>query len=174
MDRYTTRYWYLDRCLGGNMALTVANMVTRVKRIGPIYHDGYGTSGCYHREDELSCLLDVFPFQEKYQTATLSSGDYKIATPDNLQFRRTCPLEEWDEYDVANNGCFHLLQRYFQTRCGGWGLPSILLLQGSWRWNMVQLPASEAIPLRNGLYAILMMLRMSTSLSWQNLPNLPW
>ena len=66
------------------MALTLANMLARVKRIVPTtVLDTELQDAILERMNYLA-TLDVFPFQEGFQSATLSSGDTSMATPDNF------------------------------------------------------------------------------------------
>jgi len=83
------------------MALTLANMVTRVKRIVPTTTMDTELQDAIIERMNYLASLDVFPFQEKYQTATLASGAYRISTPDNFAIPKNLVLwKSGDEYDV--------------------------------------------------------------------------
>lgn len=65
-------------------ALTLANMLARVKRIVPtITLDTELQDHLLERMNYLT-TLDAFPFQEGYQSSTLTAGDTTLATPDNF------------------------------------------------------------------------------------------
>lgn len=66
------------------MALTLANMLARVKRIVPT--TVLDTELQDHLLERMNYLttLDAFPFQEGYQSSTLTVGDTSLATPDNF------------------------------------------------------------------------------------------
>lgn len=73
-------------------ALSLANMLARVKRIVPT--TTLDTELQDHLLERMNYLttLDTFPFQEGYQSATLSAGDSSMATPDNFASQRTLVL----------------------------------------------------------------------------------
>jgi len=66
------------------MALSLANMLARVKRIVPT--TTLDTELQDHLLERMNYLasLDVFPFQEGYQSATLAAGAVSMSTPDNF------------------------------------------------------------------------------------------
>lgn len=66
------------------MALSLANMLARVKRIVPT--TTLDTELQDHLLERMNYLttLDAFPFQEGYQSTTLTAGDVSVATPDNF------------------------------------------------------------------------------------------
>jgi hypothetical protein len=66
------------------MALSLANMLARVKRIVPT--TVLDTELQDHLLERMNYLttLDAFPFQEGYQSTTLTAGDTSLATPDNF------------------------------------------------------------------------------------------
>lgn len=65
-------------------ALTLTNMLSRVKRIVPTtVLDTELQDALLERMNYLA-TLDVFPFQEGFQSATLSAGNSAMATPDNF------------------------------------------------------------------------------------------
>jgi hypothetical protein len=71
------------------MALSLANMLARVKRIVPT--TTLDTELQDHLLERMNYLttLDTFPFQEGYQSATLAAGDSSMATPDNFAAQRS-------------------------------------------------------------------------------------
>jgi hypothetical protein len=74
------------------MALSLANMLARVKRIVPTtVLDTELQDAILERMNYLA-TLDVFPFQEGFQSATLSSGDTSMATPDNFAAQKSLVL----------------------------------------------------------------------------------
>lgn len=74
------------------MALSLANMLARVKRIVPTTTlDTELQDALLERMNYLT-TLDVFPFQEKHQSSTLAAGAYTLATPDNFAVMRTLKI----------------------------------------------------------------------------------
>jgi len=75
------------------MALSLANMLARVKRIVPT--TTLDTELQDHLLERMNYLttLDVFPFQEGYQMATLTVGDTTLATPDNFAAQRSLVIQ---------------------------------------------------------------------------------
>jgi hypothetical protein len=66
------------------MSLTLGDLLARVKRNVPsITMDTEIQDAILERMNYL-VTLDTFPFQQKYQTATLPSGEYRLATPDDF------------------------------------------------------------------------------------------
>lgn len=73
-------------------ALSLANMLARVKRIVPTTTlDTELQDAILERMNYLT-TLDAFPFQEGFQSATLSAGDSSMATPDNFASQRSLVL----------------------------------------------------------------------------------
>ena len=66
------------------MALTLANMLARVKRLVPTTQLDTELQDALLERMNFIATLDTFPFQEKYQYATLTAGDYVMSTPDNF------------------------------------------------------------------------------------------
>jgi hypothetical protein len=66
------------------MALTLSNILTRVKRYVPTTtHDTEIQDAILERMNYL-VSLETFPFQETYEEYTASVNDYRIATPSNF------------------------------------------------------------------------------------------
>lgn len=74
------------------MALSLANMLARVKRIVPT--TTLDTELQDHLLERMNYLasLDVFPFQEGYQSATLAKGSVSMSTPDNFAVQKNLIL----------------------------------------------------------------------------------
>jgi len=74
------------------MALSLANMLARVKRIVPT--TTLDTELQDHLLERMNYLttLDTFPFQEGYQSTTLTANDVSLATPDNFAAQRSLVL----------------------------------------------------------------------------------
>ena len=74
------------------MALTLANMLARVKRKVPT--TTLDTELQDHLLERMNYLvtLDAFPFQEKYQSDTITAGSYNWATPSNFAYPKTVIL----------------------------------------------------------------------------------
>lgn len=71
------------------MALSLANMLARVKRIVPTTAlDTELQDALLERMNYLT-TLDVFPFQEGFQSSTLSSGTSSMTTPDNFASQKS-------------------------------------------------------------------------------------
>lgn len=70
------------------MALSLANMLARVKRIVPT--TTLDTELQDHLLERMNYLstLDTFPFQEGYQSSTLAAGAISMATPDNFAIQK--------------------------------------------------------------------------------------
>jgi hypothetical protein len=78
------------------MALTLANILTRVKYIYPsALRDTELTASILERMNYL-VSLDVFPFQEDYDSITLSANSYNIATPDNFAIVKSLVIWQAD------------------------------------------------------------------------------
>jgi len=67
-------------------SLTLANMLTRVKRIVPSTLMNTELEDALLERMNYLATLDAFPFQERYQEETLISGEYRLATPDNFAY----------------------------------------------------------------------------------------
>lgn len=75
-------------------ALTLANMLARVKRNVPTTTMDTELQDALLERMNYLASLDTFPFQEAYQSTTLSSGDYRLATPTNFAIIKS--LTCWD------------------------------------------------------------------------------
>ena len=74
------------------MALSLANMLARVKRIVPTtVLDTELQDAILERMNYLA-TLDVFPFQEGFQSATLAAAGTSMATPDNFAAQKSLVL----------------------------------------------------------------------------------
>jgi hypothetical protein len=75
------------------MALTLANMLARVKRNVPTTTMDTELQDAILERMNYLVSLDAFPFQEGYQTTTVTS-DYRVATPDNFAYLRDLVIWE--------------------------------------------------------------------------------
>lgn len=70
-------------------ALTLANMLTRLKYIVPTTTMDTQLTTCLLERMNYLVSLDAFPFQELYQSATVASGEYTASTPSNFAYPKT-------------------------------------------------------------------------------------
>ena len=74
------------------MALSLANMLARVKRIVPTtVLDTELQDAILERMNYLA-TMDVFPFQEGFQSATLAASGVSMSTPDNFAAQKSLVL----------------------------------------------------------------------------------
>ncbi len=66
------------------MSLTLANILTRVKRYVPTTVMDTELQDAILERMNYLVSLDTFPFQESYQTNTVAINDYRMATPANF------------------------------------------------------------------------------------------
>jgi len=65
-------------------ALTLSDMLTRVKRIVPTNQLDTALQDSLLERMNYLVSLDTFPFQEMYEYATLTQGTYQLAAPSNF------------------------------------------------------------------------------------------
>lgn len=74
------------------MSLTLANMLTRVKRNVPTtVMDTELQDALLERMNYLA-TIDAFPFQEGYQYTTLSLNDWRVSTPSNFAYPKALTI----------------------------------------------------------------------------------
>jgi hypothetical protein len=78
------------------MSLSLSDILTRVKYIyTSVLRDTELTAAILERMNYL-VSLDVFPFQESYDSTTLAANDYRLATPDNFAILKSLTIWQAD------------------------------------------------------------------------------
>jgi len=137
------------------MALSLANMLARVKRI--VSTVTLDTELQDHILERMSYLttLDVFPFQEGYQSTTLSAGSSSVATPDNFAAQRNLILyTEGSERPITYLDPVTFGERFPNPSNLSSEKPSfytIMVAEGTYQFNC---PADQDYTLYNYFYKV--------------------
>ena len=137
------------------MALTLANMLARVKRNVPTTTMDTELQDSLLERMNYLVSLDTFPFQEKYQSSVLAAGAYLMTTPDN--FANLKSIVCWitgEENDITILGATEFSRMFPKPDENAADYPSYCCIRVAEGEIWFDCPASAATTIRMEFYAI--------------------